>query len=356
MTLRAAFFVAVIGLGHTSAWAQTMPPGMNEPIVHVGVFNTDADGGPGGGSATQTGERAGADLAGTVYLAPCSSIGGANPGYPVSASATDVWQLFGTVLELTADHATVHIGWQRLRRDGRDEAAAPQSLTVTLKRGERSNLEKITVPASGSCEARYASLDVAFATRQELYTRSRTSTSGTPTAGGDRARVFSDSRGGINSVSIARRGQPAPTILSGDLWLVRTVPGRADETLHLTSPVVQVPRPFAFAPVTIQTATGTLTIKVEGTVEVGVTPEGERRFQFAANRTVTFALTSRPGPATAPIVEGSTKMTVPVPGPDEVLEFEMPPLRIPGGATLPDRLSIRVRLKSLPMQEMTTPR
>jgi hypothetical protein len=355
MTLRVAFLVAAIVLGRTPSGAQTMPPGMNEPIVYVGVFNTDAEGRPGGWAA-QTGERAGANLAGTVYLAPCGSIGAAASGYSVSASATDVWQLSGTVLELTADQAAVQIGWQRLRRDGRDEAAAPHSLTVTLKRGERSNLEKITVPASESCEARYASLDVTFATRQELFTRSRTSRAGTPTAGAGRARVFSDSRGGVNSTSIARPGQAAPTILSGDLWLVRTVPGRADETLHLTSPVVQLPQPFAFAPVTIRTATGTLTVKVEGTVEVGVTPEGERRFHFAANRTVTFALTSRPGPAPAPNVEGSTKMTVPVPGPHEVLEFEMPPLRIPGGASLPDRLSIRVRLRSLPMQEMTTPR
>ena len=140
------------------------------------------------------------------------------------------------------------------------------------------------------------------------------------------------------------------------MWLVRTVPGRADETLHLTSPVAPTPRRFAFPAVTIQTATGTLTVKVEGTVEAGVTPDGERRFHFAANRTVTFALTSRPGPAAAPIVEGSTKTTVPVPGPEEVIGFEMPPLRVPGGATLPDRLSIRVRLTSLPMQETARPR
>jgi hypothetical protein len=355
MTVLAAFVVAAILVGRTPSAAQTLPPGMNEPIVHVGVFITDADGRPAGGAATQTGERAGDDLAGTVYLAPCS-VGAANPGHPVSASRTDVWQLSGTVLELTADQATVQIGWQRLRRDGRDEAAAPQSLTVSLKRGDRSNLEKITVPASESCEARYASLDVVFATIQELFARSLTSRSGTPTAGAGRARVFSDSHGGVNSTSVARTGQSAPTILSADLWLVRTLPGRADETLHRTSPVLQVPRPFAFEPVTIQTATGTLTVKVEGTVEVGVTPEGQRRFHFAANRTVTFALTSRPGPAAAPMVEGSTKMTVPVPGPHEVLEFEMPPLRIPGGASLPDRLSIRVRLTSIPMQEMTTPR
>jgi hypothetical protein len=74
------------------------------------------------------------------------------------------------------------------------------------------------------------------------------------------------------------------------------------------------------------------------------------------NRTVTFAPANRSARDTAPIVEGSTKTTVPMPGPDEVLSFEMPPLRIPGGATVPDRLSIRVRLTREPMQETPRPR
>jgi hypothetical protein len=354
MTLRATCVIAAIVLGCTPTWAQTTPSGANEPSVYVGLFNINADG-RSGGSATQTGQRGGADLSGTVYLAPCGSIGAADPGYPVSASATEVWRLVGTVLDLTADEATVHIRWQRLRRDGREETAVPQSVTVTLRRGERSSLEKITVPAAGSCEARSASLDVAFATRQELYARSGISPSESPT-GARPTRVFSDSRGGTNSLSIGRPGQPVPSTVSGDLWLVRTVPGRTDETLHITSPIIEVPRPFAFPSVTIETPTGTLTVKVDGTVELGVTPEGDRRFHFAAKRTVTFALTTRPGLAAAPVVEGSTKMTVPIPEPHEVLEFEMPPLRIPGGISLPDRLSIRVRLRPSPMKEITTPR
>jgi hypothetical protein len=153
MTLRATCVIAAIVLGCTPTWAQTTPSGANEPSVYVGLFNINADG-RSGGSATQTGQRGGADLSGTVYLAPCGSIGAADPGYPVSASATEVWRLVGTVLDLTADEATVHIRWQRLRRDGREETAVPQSVTVTLKRGERSSLEKITVPAAGSCDQR----------------------------------------------------------------------------------------------------------------------------------------------------------------------------------------------------------
>jgi hypothetical protein len=93
-----------------------------------------------------------------------------------------------------------------------------------------------------------------------------------------------------------------------------------------------------------------LNVRVQGTIEVGTSAEGERRFYFSANRSISFAPTNRPPRDGAPLVEGSTKTTVPLPGPDEVLSFEMPALRIPGGAALPDRLSIRIRLTPVPMR------
>ena len=137
--------------------------------------------------------------------------------------------------------------------------------------------------------------------------------------------------------------------LSADLWLVRSTPGRADETLHITSQVVPFPVSYAFAPLTIQTATGTVTVKVEGTIETGQSLEGEPRFHFTATRNVTSVTTARPTRDGKPVVEGSTKTTVALPGPDEVLSFEMPPLRTPEGVTLADRLSIRVRLAPSPI-------
>jgi hypothetical protein len=153
----------------------------------------------------------------------------------------------------------------------------------------------------------------------------------------------------VKKIVVSRPGQP--TMLSADLWLVRSAPGRADETLQITVPAMSVAQRFAFSPVSIQTGTGVLNVRVEGTVEVGTSAEGERRLYFSANRTVNFAPANRPARDSAPIVEGSTKTTVSMPGPDEVLSFEMPPLRVPGGQTLPDRLSIRVRLTPVPMRK-----
>jgi hypothetical protein len=345
MTRRTAFLVGIIVLVHASASAQTGARYMNDPVVHAGVLIMGPNGRSGSGAAVQTGDRVGADLGGTVYLAPCSTVGAADRGHAISAAATDVWQLSGRVLELGAEQASIQVGWQRIRRNGQDDASSPQSLTFTLQRGERKTLESITVPATGSCAERSASLDVAFVSRRELFSPAGSGSSASDAIGNDGQlrSVVAELRGGVMGARAA--DQPAPASVTAELWLVRSTPGRADETLHLASSVSPIPRPFAFTPITIQTASGALTIKVEGTIETGQSPEGERRFYFSANRTVTFApVNGPPRDSAVRTVESSLKTTVTMPGPEEVLSFELPPLKIPGGAAVPDQLSIRVRL------------
>ncbi|MCC7044322.1 MAG: hypothetical protein IT183_10685 [Acidobacteria bacterium] len=122
--------------------------------------------------------------------------------------------------------------------------------------------------------------------------------------------------------------------------------------MHVTSSVTSIPATFAFAPITIDAASGTATVQVEGTVEVGYTPEGERRFFFSANRRLGFVPANRPARDSAPVNEGSSRTSVPVPGPDQILSFELPPLQLPGGGVLPDRFSVRVRLTPRDMQPM----
>jgi len=350
MTLRTAFLITAVALGQTLLSAQTKPSQLTEAQIQAGLFTIRPDG-QRGSSAVQTGNHLGADMSGTVYMAPCSTVGASDPGRAVSASATEVWQLSGKVLAISPDEASVEIGWQRIRRGGQNETSSPQSITLTLRRGERTTLEAIEVPAAGSCQARAGSLDVVFASVEEMLGTESVAFNGKKARVDGTATVSTGSQGELKSTVVARAGQSAPTTLQADLWLVRSAPGRVDETLHITSPVIAIPRQFAFNPVTIQTSTGALYVRVEGTVEVGTSPEGDRRFYFSANRTVNFAPTNRPPRDGARAVEGSTKTTVSMPKPDEVLSFEMPPLRIPGGETLPDRLSIRVRLTSVPMRK-----
>ena len=356
MKLRIVSLAGVVLMAASSAWAQSVAATFGEPMVHSGLFIMRPDG-KHSGSAVQTGQKVGDDLGGTLYMTPCSGIGAAGAGRQISVFATDIWQMSGKVLEMNDQQASVQIGWKRLRRGGQEENSAEQVTTLTLKRGERITIESINAPAVGSCDARSAQLDVVFASRQELYgfapTQSAATGGGTgrASAGGAtgyvQGTVKESGAGGGGAVSFGmQKGYPGLERLNAELWLVRSTPGRADETLHVAKQVMPIPSPYAFAPLTIQTSTGSLSVKVEGTIEVGLSSEGERKFHFTAQRTTTTLTSNRPARDDKPVVEGSTKTTVGMPGPEEVLSFEMPPLRTAEGVTLPDRLSIRVRLSS----------
>jgi hypothetical protein len=356
MKLHIACLAGVVAFADAAAWAQTTQVKADPPIVYSGLFAVRD--GRRLGSAAQTGEHVGADLAGTVYLTPCSGMGAASPGRPVSAFATDIWLMSGKVVELSEEQVSVQVGWRRTRRGGQEESSPEQSITLTLKRGERNTLESVPVAASGSCEARTVLLEVVFASRQELYAVTDADLA-RGNAGGGRAVVSGPTvsvqgagryppGGSASSFGASKTPHPALEALTADLWLVRSTPGRADETLHITKQVSPFPVAYAFAPLAIQSVSGTVSVKVEGTVEAGLAPEGEPRFHFTAGRTVTSSTSNRPALDGKPLVEGSTKTTVALPGPDEVISFEMPPLRAPDGVTLPDRLSIRVRLSSSP--------
>jgi hypothetical protein len=353
MKLRCSLLILSLAVSVVPAPAQTVDPRLTKPMVNTGLFNIRPDGSI-SGSAVDTAEESGAAIAGVVYLLACGGLGASSPGLPVAASATEVWQLSGRVIDLTEERASVQVSWQRVRQGSEDVTGTARSLTLTLSRGERTTLETIDIPAAGACEARRASLDIVFASRLEL---SPAMSKQGVVVGGGGGRVYFGSGGGTTTATVAAAGQPAPTMPSADLWLVRTTPGQADQTQHVTAPAVtSIPRTFTFAPVTIQTPAGAMLVTVHGTVEIGFSPEGQRRFYLSASRTVTFSPANRPARDAAPITEGSTKTTVPVPGPDEVLSFEMPPLRIAGAPAVPDRFSVRVKLTDIPMRDVARPR
>jgi hypothetical protein len=353
------------------AAAQTPPPlpsGMSNPIVHAGLFTIRPDGSV-GGYAAETASTSGEDITAAVYLAPCGALGGVSGARPLPASATEVWKLSGRVHALTETQVSLELTWQRVRRGGQEVNAPGQTVPLTLARGERTRLDEVTVPAAGVCPERSAVLDVVFASRDELRARPdgavTTGVGGGSRAGASRGagvagsgggvRVFRATGGGTTTTRLANIDQ-VPRMPVADLWLVHSTLGAADQTLHVTvDQVTSFPRQFSFAPLAVRTASGVLTVTVQGTIETGLTPEGEPRLYFSANRNVTFAPGGRAARDTAPVVEGSTKTAVAMPGADDVLSFEMPPLRIPGGQALTNRLSIRVRLTSQPMQEVPKP-
>jgi hypothetical protein len=365
MTPRIACVAGALALAASTASAQTdagprpqvATSIASRPMITAGLFEVRE--GKSKGSAGHTGEYPFADMGSTVYIAPCGALGAAHASTQISAFATDVWVMSGKVLELNDQYASVQLGWRRTRRNGQDESSPEQAATLTLKRGERHTLETIAVPATGSCDARSISFDVVFASRSELYgitDADYVRGGGRSSSGGARSGYVqggaqqAGSGGGAMSFSASGAASPALERLTADLWLVRSTPGQPDETLHLASQLIPIPVAYSFPPVTIQTAVGPIMVKVEGTLEAGLAPDGQRRFHFVAGRTITASTSSRPARDVKPLVEGSNKVTFAMPEGDDVLAFEMPPLRTPEGTTLPDRLSIRVRISRSPVR------
>jgi hypothetical protein len=127
--------------------------------------------------------------------------------------------------------------------------------------------------------------------------------------------------------------------------LIHGAPGREDEVLHQTLRVSGTSMPFQFAPVKIAVSQGNLTVLILGSVGINTAAETNRQFVFAADRRIAFVSQSRPARDPAPDAQGGTKMTDALPGPDEVVSFEMPPFRVPdGGPAVANRFAIRVRI------------
>ena len=134
-----------------------------------------------------------------------------------------------------------------------------------------------------------------------------------------------------------------------ELWLVHGAPGREDQVLPQRLRVGAEGSAFAFAPVRISTPSGAFVVHVSGRFRM-MDEGGQPRLEFVTTRSLTA-----PGPPRdaqgieKPITQGTSSRTAtPMPGPGEVLSFELPPLRLSGGrVSPPDGFAVRVRVTPL---------
>jgi hypothetical protein len=128
-----------------------------------------------------------------------------------------------------------------------------------------------------------------------------------------------------------------------NLWLVHSAPGREDEVQHQESRATHEGAAFAFAPVAIDGEGGPASVQVTGSFAVHTNSQtGDQSLIFMTSRRVT-----RGGdqPRDGADVAGSSRIVKTMPGPDEVLSFEMPPMRGASGRPAPrDQFSVRVRI------------
>jgi hypothetical protein len=128
-----------------------------------------------------------------------------------------------------------------------------------------------------------------------------------------------------------------------NLWLVRTAPGLEEEVHHQALRSAPDGARFSFAPVTIDVADGQVSVQVNGSY--GITENG-RQLAFTTNRIVAFRPSAAsPHRTTVSSSKGEGKTVIDMPGPDDVVEFGLPPFGIGVGPGAPDKFSIRVRIR-----------
>ena len=129
-----------------------------------------------------------------------------------------------------------------------------------------------------------------------------------------------------------------------NLWLVRSVPGQPDEVNHATLRMNESGASFSFAPVAVTTSRGQAFVQVTGNLAVVRGTSGEEQLVFSTSRRVGLTSPSQAPRDSAPDSSGTSRIINRMPGPEEVLSFEMPPITLNGQQAAPDQLSVRLKI------------
>lgn len=342
--------VALLAAIPTGAAAQNKSP--RDPIVQVGLFGYRADGLI-GGSAYDTWP----DLTSTVYVlgARCG-MGAGNRTPPEDAS--DIWQFTGKVLSETSEEAIVQLSWRRVKIAGRTVNGDESTTQLTLRQGEAQQLDQASIEPRPGCPTVAVAFEARYSPRMSgpgyppgIGTGGMTS--GTPASGGGVVRGSAQSGGGVGATVSPTQasgggggvrvgvGDQGPALWDVNLWLVRTVPGKAAESTHTVLKMNKDGAAFTFAPVVVATNRGEATVRVSGTLDVVRGSGGEEQLVFTAVRRVNLASAS-PAPSDRQGTHGTSRVFYRMPAPGDVLAFEMPPLTIWDEPLAPDIFSVRL--------------
>jgi hypothetical protein len=360
MQARTVLAAALVTLGAAVAHGQqasSIDLRTEQPVVKLGLFAIKPDGSPSSAAYATSDFDFGHDN--QVYVSPCGMGASGVPGHTPELTFA-VWRVRGQVLRADERTASVRVTWQRIRAAGRPVNEPATAIDVTLTPTAPTTLDEVVMPEAGECKA----MDVRLQARYEPRAMAPV-----------RMALAAKSGGGVAQVASARGAVAVPTAVQAqrgisqspphgfsfvgagsnrgftgyqraELWLVRSSATGPDEVLMTSTIATSTPGDFAFAPMAVRTPGGVLTVRVTGTVELGRDAAGTPKLAFAARRQTSFVPTSRPPRDAEASVEagGVANTVVAMPGPEDVLSFEMPPVQGAGLPALSDRFAIRLRL------------
>jgi hypothetical protein len=308
--------------------------------VQVGLFSHRLD-----GSFAAAAFDDGPDLDSTVSVNQCSA--GAGNGDRQIPNATDIWRFTGKVVSADPERAVVQLNWRRTLAQGKKTAGNEASVQLTLRNGESVTLDH----AGPSCPSMTITFEARYGPRP--FGGVRTSGVTAPMSGIVRGSVRSNgviagstgiTPGELDAVAGSNqdKGVPSTRVFNIDLWIVHAIPGQSDQVTHSQLRINENGGQFSLAPLRVNTAGGVSTVQIAGSLLVVVANGSEERLVFRTTRRVTPPTTdSVPDPSRDSF--GSSLVVNRLPGPDDVLSFEMPPIQV-GSETLPDRFSIRLKV------------
>jgi hypothetical protein len=340
------FIPMMIVVAMSDQAARHTPP--TDPVVQVGVYSYKSDGTIGArafgtsplDSVVWTSES-------LCQVGAGQLLAGTPPGH--------AWKFSRTIVSQTPDEAVIQLEWQRTHENGQPISGRGGSVQLTLRRGEPVPLD-FASPTASTCgvtsvgfEARYEpQFGPPFARTGVVGGGIGAGAGSGSGSGGQGARVTGTVTSNTLTMSDDRKSgaQAGPTdrslMFEVNLWLVHTVPGREEEVRQQTLRSTPEGARFSFAPVTIGVPDGQVSVRVNGSYSI--TENGQ--LAFTTNRVVAFTPTAAsPHRTTVASSKGEGKTVIDMPGPDDVLEFGLPPFGIGVGPGGPDKFAIRVRIR-----------
>lgn len=282
----------------------------SDDSIQVGIFGYEAD-----GSVVVSAWQPVPSKRSMVFASGFCRVGAGFREVP--DYATDAWHFTWSSISKTEEAAVIQIDWQRVLASGQPVRAPTGSGQLTLQWGETVVLDNAAGPSPAGCNATAMTFEARYGPHPM------------------RTGVRANARPAVTTSA-------AVGAFRVNLWFVRNVPGQPEEVL--AHPVLKTTNTgtFRFGPVKINVADGSIDVHVNGSFSID-TSANPNQLTFTIERAAAWKPLETDGDRPQE-VRGYSKRTIPLPGPDEVISLEMPPVRFSGRPALADQFAVRLQI------------